>query len=142
MTHLLDTDHLSILQRPTGREYPILVANINLHPVGSVVASIISFHEQTLGAHSLINQARNATELVRRYELLSRVLIGFTGFAVLPFDDPASTAFDSLQARKLRIGTLDKRLAAIALSRNLVVVTRNARDFSQISGLQVEDWTK
>jgi len=56
-----------------------LVANINLHPVGNVVASIVSFHEQALGAHNLINQSRNSAELIRRYELLNQVLIGFTG---------------------------------------------------------------
>ena len=142
MTHLLDTDHLSILQRPTGQEYPVLVANINLHPVGDVVASIVSFHVQALGAHNLINQSRNSAELVRRYELLNQVLIGFTGFAVLPFDAPASAKLDLLKAQKIRIGAMDLRIAAIALSRNLVVVTRNARDFGQVPGLRIEDWTK
>jgi tRNA(fMet)-specific endonuclease VapC len=114
MTHLLDTDHLSVLQRPTGQEYPTRVANINLHPVGDVVASIVSFHEQALGAHNLINQSRTAAEMVRRYELLSQVLVGFSGLTVLPFDDPAAATLDSLKAQKIRIGAMDLRIAAIA----------------------------
>lgn len=142
MTHLLDTDHLSVLQRPTGQEYPILVANINLHPVGDVVASIVSFHEQALGAHNLINRSRTAAEMVRRYELLHQVLIGFSGLPVVPFDAPAAAALDSLKGQNIRIGTMDLRLAAIALSRNLVVITRNARDFAKVPGLKIEDWTK
>lgn len=141
MTHVLDTDHLSILQRPNAREYPVLVANINLHPVGDVVASIISFHEQALGSHSLINRARNADELVRGYELLSQVLIGFSGFSVLPFDARAAAELISLRTRKIRIGAMDLRIAAIAIVRNLTVVTRNARDFAQVPGLRIEDWT-
>lgn len=142
MTHLLDTDHLSILQRPTGREYPILVANINMHPIGDIGASIVSFHEQALGAHSLINQSKDAAELVRHYELLNKLLEGYSSFSVLPFDTLAAGLLDQFKAQKIRIGRMDLRIAAIARSRNLVLVTRNTSDFGQVPGLRLEDWTK
>ena len=38
-------------------------------------------------------------------------------------------------------GTMDLRLAAIALSQNLTVLTRNLRDFGRVPGLKVEDRT-
>lgn len=60
---------------------------------------------------------------------------------VLPFDAAAAAEFASLRARKVRIGTMDLRIAAIAVTRNLTVLTRNSRDFTQVPGLKVEDWT-
>lgn len=141
MTHLLDTDHLSILQYPTAAEYPAVVAHLNRHAPADVVASVVSVHEQTLGAVTVIGQARTAAQVVRGYRFISQMLTVITPRTVLPFDDPAAAIFDQLRAQRIRISTLDLRIASIALARNLVVVTRNVRDFGQVPGLQTEDWT-
>ena len=75
------------------------------------------------------------------YSLLTQVLRDFTVAPVLPFDDTAATVFAALVAQRLRVRTMDLRIAAIALARGLVVLTRNASDFGQVPGLQIEDWT-
>jgi tRNA(fMet)-specific endonuclease VapC len=62
-------------------------------------------------------------------------------FVLLPFDVPSATIYDRLLAQNLRVGTMDLRLAAIALSRNLTVLTRNLRDFGRVPALKIEDRT-
>jgi tRNA(fMet)-specific endonuclease VapC len=119
-----------------------LVAKINLHPAGDVVVSVISFHEQALGMHSLVSQARNKGDLVKSYAMLQQLLIDYTKFTVLSFDMAAATVLDSLKAQKVRIGTMDLRIASIAQARNLTLVTRNSRDFGQVPGLRLEDLTR
>ena len=45
MTHLLDTDHLSLLQQENSPERAVIVLRINETGRARVVASVISFHE-------------------------------------------------------------------------------------------------
>jgi tRNA(fMet)-specific endonuclease VapC len=60
---------------------------------------------------------------------------------VLPFDDAANAHYESLRQQKIRIGTQDLRIAAIVLSVEGVLVTRNWRDFAKIPHLVLEDWS-
>ena len=53
----------------------------------------------------------------------------------------AATMFDDLATRRLRMGTMDVRIAAIAISRGLVLLTRNVGDFGEVTELQTENWT-
>jgi tRNA(fMet)-specific endonuclease VapC len=139
--YLLDTDHLSILQRMSEPEYAALSARIALTPTTDLALSIITFHEQVPGAHTYLSRARNSGDLVRGYAILSRLLGDFALLPALPFDAAAAAALDGLIAQRVRIARMDLRIASIALSRALVLLTRNGRDFSKVPGLVTEDWT-
>lgn len=141
MTHLLDTDHLTLLQKQDGQECAAIVGHVNRVGQENVAASVVSFHEQVLGCHAKINKARRAADLVRWYRVMAELLDMYAAMPLAPFDGAAATALDALPG-SLRIGTMDLRIAAIALSRTLVVVTRNSQDFSQVPGLTIEDWTR
>jgi tRNA(fMet)-specific endonuclease VapC len=57
----------------------------------------------------------------------------------LAFDWAAAEAFGSVPFSR---GRFDRLIAAHALSLGLTVVTANPRDFADVPGLQVENWTE
>ena len=142
MKYLLDTDHISIYQWEEGAAFERLDAKMATIPRSEIAISIVSVHEQFLGCHALINEARSARDVIGGYRLLSKVRDGFSWAVALPFDDIAAQAFADLQAQQVKIGTMDLRIASIALSRNLTVLSRNRGDFARVPALAIEDWTK
>jgi tRNA(fMet)-specific endonuclease VapC len=136
---LLDTDHISILQKQSGQRFVNLAARIAQVSPGDVAFSVVSFHEQVLGWHTCSNRAQNAADLVRGYAMLAQVQKDFAAAIVLPFAGAAS-GFDNLLARRVRIAAMDLRLAAIMLSRRLTLLTGNSEDFSKVPGLVFSDW--
>jgi tRNA(fMet)-specific endonuclease VapC len=73
--------------------------------------------------------------------MLTTVLRTFSRATVLPFDVEAAAVSTQLVAQGVRLRRMDMRIAAIALTRELVVVTRNTQDFGRVPGLTIEDWT-
>ena len=59
----------------------------------------------------------------------------------LPFDKHAAIVYAELVAHRKRIGkplcTEDAQIAAIAVTENLTLVTRNIKDFTEIEGLKL-----
>jgi tRNA(fMet)-specific endonuclease VapC len=141
VSYLLDTDHISILQRGSGAEFLCLSQRIAQQPPGSIAFSIISVHEQLVGCHGYLSRARSTADLIRGYQLLQQVFCSFQIAPILEFDGAASIVYDDLESRNLRVGRMDLRIAAIAMSRNLILLTRNRADFGKIAGLTIEDWT-
>jgi tRNA(fMet)-specific endonuclease VapC len=141
MKFLLDTDHISILQKQSGREYAALMARIVQVPRADLAFCIVSFHEQVLGCNTYVAQAKTSADIVRGYQMFDRVMSAFAVALAVPFDTRASAVVDGLLAKRVRIATMDLRIAAIALSQGLTLLTRNARDFSKVAGLVIEDWT-
>jgi len=64
--------------------------------------------------------------------------------AILPFDESAAEVYGPLRAQLESDGEPlaepDIRIASIALAHDLTVVTGNARHFTRVPGLSVENW--
>lgn len=72
--------------------------------------------------------------------MLATVLL-FRTIQIIGFDQQTQTIFQSLRAQRVRIGTQDLRIAAIALRQGAILVTRNRQDFAAIPVLQTADWS-
>jgi tRNA(fMet)-specific endonuclease VapC len=59
---------------------------------------------------------------------------------VLSLDTESTAAFIRLRGQGVRIGTMDLRIASIALVHDATLLTRNTVDFAQVPGLRFEDW--
>lgn len=88
-----------------------------------------------------IRRARSDEEIATTYRNLLETSLYFHTITVISFDEQAQTIFKTLRTQKIRIGTQDLRIAAIALSREAILVTRNRRDFEIIPDLTIEDWS-
>ena len=67
-------------------------------------------------------------------------------FLLIDFDQMAAVQYGliraSLESRGKPIGSMDMLLAAQAVSRDLILVTNNEKEFHRIEGLKLENWVK
>jgi tRNA(fMet)-specific endonuclease VapC len=138
---VLDTDILSLLDLRKGQAYINLAERLNRPEVSDVYTTIVSFEEQMRGWLAVIASANDMSRQVRAYERLHRMLRAYHSRPLLDFDTKSATVFQTLR-RSVRIGTLDLRIASIALAHDALLVTRNLVDFRKVPQLRAEDWTQ
>jgi tRNA(fMet)-specific endonuclease VapC len=138
---ILDSDILSIIQRRAGDDYLRLQARLDGFPAEEVVVTIVSFEEQTRGWLAYIARATTVDKQIAAYAKLHELLRDFYTRPVLDFDAVAGTEYQRLIKLKIRIGTMDLKIASIALATRATIYTRNTVDFSKVPGLLVEDPT-
>ena len=107
-----------------------------------VATTIITYEEQTRGWMAYLAKCRTLGAQVEAYRRLEKHLTTFRRILVLGFTEPAAVEYQRLARLKHKCGTMDLRIAAITLSLNATLLTRNQADFSPISGLRTADWTK
>lgn len=142
MVVILDTDVLSLLKRQSQPAVSRLHQRLHRFAPDEVWTTIVSFEEQARGWLAAIHQARSDGRVLIAYAELRTFLGDFSRMNVLPFDQAAQAEMARLQHHKVRIGTLDLRIAAIALANGATLVSRNLKDFRKVPGLVVEDWTQ
>ena len=93
---------------------------------GDIVTSAIAFAEIVYGS---MNSRPPAIEQLRVFT---------QEVPILDFDYKAALAYATLPFRR---ASYDRLIAAHALSHGLILVTHNVKDFADVPGLKVENWT-
>ena len=138
--YLMDTDHLSILEYDNADSLTLQM-RLERVPSGELATTVITYEEQMRGWLARVAHA-NTTERMRdAYSRLQTHIETFAGIPVLPFDGPAIAIFERLRQQRLRVGTMDLKIAAITLARGAVLLTRNRADFECVPDLRFEDWS-
>jgi tRNA(fMet)-specific endonuclease VapC len=123
MKFLLDSN--TVIDLLIGAK-PVLFARVTACDAGDLAVSTISFGEVAQGS------ARGKPPPMA-------VLETFLGqVALVEFDRDCALHYAMLPFKR---GSFDRLIAAHALSLDLTMVTNNERDFADIPGLRVENWT-
>ena len=114
---------------------------IAAHPSGTVGICPISIEETLRGRLAPLARGLKGTIHVQAYAHLVAAVELFYLFPIVPFDLASESLFQQLRASRLRVGTQDLKIAAIALTNKLTLLTRNRSDFGRIPGLGLDDWS-
>jgi tRNA(fMet)-specific endonuclease VapC len=137
--YVLDTDLLSLYQR----NHPQVCARIRLARQNALIlkTTVVTVEEQYGGRLAQIRKAQTPETLVAAYDRLLATFALFSQLEILPYDLTAADFFKQFRQTGIRIGTQDLRIASIALAHSSIIVTRNRKDFEQVPGLMIEDWS-
>lgn len=138
---VLDTDILTLLQYGEGTEFEHF--SRRLAKSGEVIyTTIVSFEEQLRGWLSRCAKARTPDAYTTASLRLRGLYEYYQRHPMLNFDQHAAERLVGLRSAKVRIGTMDLRIASIVLASSATLITRNLSDFRKVPGLRAEDWTK
>lgn len=138
---VLDTDIVTLILWDPGDVGERLVNRID-STADDICVAIVGVEEQLRGWLSWIAGAKSESRLIEGYSRLNRFLDHLDRFdEILDFDSAAAGIFNQLRRKRIRIGTMDLRIAAIALANDALLISRNLVDFQKVPGLRIEDWS-
>ncbi len=135
---VLDTDHLVELDR--GSAEGVALRRKLEDANDEIATTIISAEEQFRGWLAQIHRQRDPRRQIEAYQRLQRRIDFFAAWNVLPWDMASADILQDLRGQRVRIGTMDLKIASIVLAHDATLLSRNLRDFRQVPGLRVEDW--
>lgn len=102
--------------------------------------TIATVEEQLRGWLAEIHRLTDPHRQIVAYDRLQRRLEFFAAWTVLPWNAGAADWFVQFRRESVRLGTMDLKIACIALAHDATLLTRNAADFAQVPGLRFENW--
>jgi tRNA(fMet)-specific endonuclease VapC len=139
MLTALDTDVFTeVLHGNTA-----FVARLLQIPIAEQSLPIVVVEEMIRGRFNVIRQAeagKGRVSLEEAYARFQQSVTDTRTYTILPFTKPAEALVASWRKQKIRVGTSDMRIAAICIVNGATLVTRNARDYTQLPGLTLDVW--
>jgi len=131
MMYLLDTNICIYLinRRPEN-----VVNHIKLLHPHQIKLSAISIAELEYGVSKSKNRDKNRNALVNFA----------SAFDIIDFNDEDAEVYGliraNLEKKGLVIGPYDMQIAAQAISRDIILVTNNTKEFERIENIKLENW--
>lgn len=138
--YILDTDHLSLIQR-NGQDGKRILTKLAAIEEAEVAVTVITYEEQVRGRLNVLSRTKTLDEQVLAYQGLQQLAADYQLIVITPFDRTAALEHQRLRKTYPRIGNMDLKIAAIVLTNQAILLTRNQSDFGQIVELRTEDWT-
>lgn len=135
---VLDTDHFSELERDSAAGQR-LTRRLEASPALKAV-TIVTVEEQLRGWLAELGRHHDPYRQITAYSKLQRQIESFANWIVLPWEADAAERFLHLRRQGVRIGSLDLKIACIAIARDVTLLTRNATHFAQVPDLHFENW--
>ena len=134
---ILDTDILTLLLQGHER-----VTARRAQATEEVALTVVTRIEVLQGRFAFVLKAEDGEKLLRAQQRLAENERDLEKFIILGIETAAAAEFDRLRRHKKlkKIGRADLLIAAITLANGARLVTRNLKDFRQVSDLQVENW--
>lgn len=132
MKYMLDTNICIYAIKHKLKE---VIKNILSHKADEICISSITYSE-------LMHGVEKSQQRDKNFLALSLFLSSIT---ILDFDSYAAEKYGAIRAdlesKGTPIGPMDTLIAAHALSKDLILVTNNTREFCRVNKLQLEDWS-
>lgn len=127
MKYLLDTNAIIAMYK-----YAHFKARIKQHHTDEIVISALTLFELYYGAFN--GSPEHLSSNLLRVESLPFAVLSMTA------QDARQAAIIRTATKKQPIGAYDTLIAAQAMTRNLVLISNNTREFKRIPHLMLEDW--
>jgi tRNA(fMet)-specific endonuclease VapC len=134
----LDTDHLSEWQRDSAAGRRLRTRVETTRP--EIALSIVTVEEQMRGWLAEISRHSDVHRQISPYAKLQKQIEVFAEWLILPWDVDAAALFLSLRRQGVRIGSMDLKIACIAVAHDCTLLTRNGSDFAKVPHLRFENW--
>ena len=130
--YLLDTNICIFLIK---KKNPLLIEKLKKYYNKGIFISSLTLAELEYGVENSDHKEKN------RFSLIEFLTI----FEILNFEQKDTQSYGMIKSDLRKsgkmIGAIDALLAAQAISRNLIFVTNNTKEFERINNLRIEDWT-